>query len=88
MTTIEREHANEAAEIQTFYEILFANIRDEDDADGTTTKTFKKAIINPVFAQVFKANKNSKATNLLQAAIEAIAAKMRFRKNRFASTSS
>ena len=88
MTSTEREHTNEAAENQTFYEILFATILDEANADGTTTKIFKKAIINPVFAQVLKANKNSKAIKLLQAAIEAFAAEMNFRENSFASTSS
>ena len=87
MTSTEREHTNEAAENQTFYEILFATILDEANADGTTTKIFKKAIINPVFAQVLKANKNSKAIKLLQAAIEAFAAEMNFRENSFASAS-
>jgi hypothetical protein len=60
MRATEREHANEAAEIQTFYEVLFATIRDEDNADGTTTKTFKKAIINPVFAQFSKQTKTAR----------------------------
>ena len=40
-----------------------------------------------MFLQVLKANKNSKATKLLQTAIETIAAEMNFRDNRFASAS-
>jgi hypothetical protein len=83
----ERKHANEAAENRTVYKILCATIQDKDNKDRTATKIFKKAIINPVFAQVLKANKNSKAIKLLQAAIEAIAAGMNFRENCFASAS-
>ena len=87
MTSTEREQASEVAETQAFYEILFATIANTPNEDGTTTKTFKKASIEPVFLQVLKANKNSKATKLLQTAIETIAAEMNCRENRFASAS-
>jgi hypothetical protein len=72
MTSTEREHESEAKEHQTFYEILFASIITTTNEDGTTTKTFKKAVLDPSFLQVLKANKNSKATRLLQAAIETV----------------
>ena len=87
MTSTEREHESEAKENQAFYEILFASIIETTNDDGTTTKTFKKAALDSVFIQVLKANKNSKATKLLQTAIEAVASKMNFRDNRFASAS-
>ncbi|KAI2502457.1 hypothetical protein MHU86_12033 [Fragilaria crotonensis] len=87
MTSTEREHESEAKENQAFYEILFASIIETTNDDGTTTKTFKKAALDSVFIQVLKANKNSKATKLLQTAIEAVASEMNFKDNRFASAS-
>ena len=87
MTSTEREHASEAKGNQDFYEILFASIVETPNDDETTTKTFKKAVLDNVFIQVLKANKNSKATKLLQTAIEAVASEMNFRDNRFASAS-
>ena len=87
MTSTEREQANEAKENQAFYEILFASIIESQNADGTTTKTFKKATIDSAFIQVLNANKNSKATRLLKAAIEAVSSEMNFLDNRYASAS-
>ena len=81
MTSTEREHESEAKENQAFYEILFASIVETTNDDGTTTRMFKKAVLDSVFIQVLKANKNSKATKLLQAAIEAVASEMNFRDN-------
>ncbi|KAI2496611.1 hypothetical protein MHU86_17870 [Fragilaria crotonensis] len=87
MTSTEREQASEAKEHQSFYEILFANIINETNEDGTVTKKFKKAVLDSSFIQVLKANKNSKATRLLQSAIEAVASEMHNLDNRFASAS-
>jgi hypothetical protein len=87
MTSTEREHESEAKENQGFYEILFASIVETTNEDGTTTKIFQKATLDSVFIQVLKANKNSKATKLLQTAIEAVASEMNFKDNRFASAS-
>jgi hypothetical protein len=50
-------------------------------------KISKIATLDNVFIQVLRANKNSKATKLLQAAIEAVASDMNFKDNRFASAS-
>jgi hypothetical protein len=88
MTSTEREHAKEAQEHQHFYEILFASTIEITNDDGTKTKHFKKATVDPMFVQVLKTNKNSKATRLMQVAIESMAAEMNFRENRFASASS
>ena len=87
MTSTEREHESEAKENQAFYEILFASIVEPTHEDRTATKMFKKAALDSVFIQVLKANKNSKATILLQTAIEAVASEMNFKDNRFASAS-
>ena len=88
MTSTEREHAKEATEHQHFYEILFASTVETTNDEGTKTKYFKKATVDPMFVQVLKTNKNSKATRLMQIAIESMAAEMNFRENRFASASS
>jgi hypothetical protein len=74
MTSAEHEHESEAKENQAFFEIRFANIVETTNNDGTQTKTFKKAVLDSIFIQVLKANKNSKATKLLQATIGAVAA--------------
>ena len=87
MTSTEHEHESEATESQAFFKILFAAIVETTNDDGTTTKRYKKAVLGSVFIQVLKANKNSKATKLLQAAIEAVASEMNFKANRFASAS-
>jgi hypothetical protein len=88
MTSTKREHAKEAKENQHFHKILFASTIEKPNEDGNTVKQFKKAIIEPMFIQVLQANKNSRATRLMQSAIESMAAEMNFRKNRFASASS
>ena len=88
MTSTEREHAKEATEHQHFYEILFASTIETTNDEGAKTKYFKKATVDPMFVQVLKTNKNSKATRLMQIAIESMAAEMNFRENRFASASS
>ena len=87
MTNTEREHAKDVKDNMAFYEILFGSIIQKTDEDGKTTPHFQKATIDPCFLQVLKANKNTKATRLMQAAIEAMAAEMNYRDNRFAATS-
>ena len=87
MTSTEREQANEAKQNQAFYEILFASIIETQNADGTTTRTFKKATLDNAFIQVLNTNKNSKATRLLKAAIEAVSSEMNFLDNQYASAS-
>ena len=86
MTGTEREQAREAADVKAFYEILFASITEETDNQGTTHKSFNKATLNPGFEEVLKANKNSKATKLLQSAVESTASEIEAtHDNRFAS---
>ena len=89
MTSTEWEHdASEAKENQAFYKILFASIIETPNGNGTITKTFKKATLDSAFIQVLNANKNSKATRLFKAAIEAVSSEMNFLdKNRYASDS-
>jgi hypothetical protein len=86
MTGTEREQAREAADVKAFYEILWASFTNITDDQGTTTKFFQKATLNPGFEDVLKANKNSKATKLLQSAIESTASEIdTTHDNRFAS---
>jgi hypothetical protein len=86
MTGTEREQAKEAADVKAFYEILFATIIESTDNQGVTHKKFIKANINPGFEEVLKANKNSKATKLLQSAVESTASEIETtHDNRFAS---
>ena len=87
MTNTERQHANDVKDNIAFYEIMFGSIILKTDEDENKTPQFKKATLDPCFIQVLKANKNTKATRLMQAAIEAMAAEMNYRDNRFAATS-
>jgi hypothetical protein len=86
MTGTEREQAKEATDVKAFYEILFATTTEQTDSQGTTLKQFHKATLNPGFEEVLRANKNSKATKLLQSAIESTASEIEAtHDNRFAS---
>ena len=86
MTGTEREQAREAADVKAFYEILFATITEATDTNGTPTKLFIKATLNPSFEEVLRANKNSKATKLLQSTVESTAGEIEAtHDNRFAS---
>jgi hypothetical protein len=86
MTGTEREQAKEATDVKAFYEILFATITEQIDNQGTTHKLFHKATLNPGFEEVLQANKNSKATKLLQSAVESTASEIEAtHDNRFAS---
>jgi hypothetical protein len=86
MTGTEREQAKEASDVKAFYEILFATITEKTDNQGLTIKEFHKATLNPGFEEVLRANKNSKATKLLQSAVESTASKIKTtHDNRFAS---
>ena len=87
MTSTEKEHAKDVKENQAFYEILFGRIVQVIDEDGKETSKFKKAKIDQHFLQVLQATKNTKATKLLQAAIENMATEMNYRDTRFASIS-
>ncbi|KAI2500150.1 hypothetical protein MHU86_14356 [Fragilaria crotonensis] len=87
MTSTEREHAKEATEHQHFYEILFASTIEVSNDDGTKPST-SKSNSRPHVHSSAKDQQNSKATRLMQIAIESMAAEMNFRENRFASASS
>ena len=87
-TSTEREHEKEAKDNQRFYEILFAGTPTIITAEnGSTEASFQPAKLTSEFIKVLKANTNSKATRLLQAAVEDVAAEMNYTDNRFASAS-
>jgi hypothetical protein len=87
MTSTEQEHKSKGKENQAFYDILYASIVETTNDDVESTKTFKKAVLDSVFIQNLKANKNSKAAKLLQTAIKAVVSEMNINDKRFASAS-
>ena len=88
MTSTEREQAKDADDTKAFYQLLFASVTTNVDAEGNvTSRKLQMATVNPIFNQVLRANKNTKATKLLQNAIEAVSAEMNYRDTRFASAS-
>ena len=87
-TQNEREHDKEAKDNQSFYQILFASTPNVVNAGDKSTETiFKPAKLANDFIKVVKANSNSKATKILQAAVKNVALKMNYNDNRFASAS-
>ena len=87
-TQTEREHDKEAKDNQRFYQIFFASTPKIVDADNGSTETiFKPAKLTNDFIEVVNANSNSKATKILQAAVEDVALEMNYTDNRFASAS-
>ena len=85
LTGPEKENASEAADVSHFYKLLFASKRDVIQDDGTETKIIVPASLHPLFAPVLSANKNSKATRLLQEAVEAMSAALAQNTDRYAS---
>ena len=74
LTGPEKEIASEAADVSHFYKLLFTSKPNVIQDDGTETKIIVPATLHPLFAPVLYANKNSKATKLLQEAVEAMSA--------------
>ena len=87
LTGVEREKQSEAEDAERFYSILFASVRDAIDEDGKPTKIFVKAKLQPQFLEVLKAQKNSKATQFMQEAIESIAAELAMSNDKYAADS-
>lgn len=87
LTGTEREKMSEAADAERFYSIMFASLRDAIDEDGKPTKTFVKAKIQPMFAPVLTANKNSKATKAIQEAVESLASELSLDNDKYAADS-
>ena len=84
-TSTEREKAKEANAISRFYTLLFASEAGTIQEDGTSVTKIVPAAINPLFAPVLSANKNSKATKAMQDAIESVSAALAHDDDRFAS---
>lgn len=87
LTGTEREKASEADDAKRFYGILFGSVRDVIGEDGSQTKMFVHATIQPLFLPVLAANKNSKATKAMHEAVETMAAELSMQDNHFASAS-
>ena len=84
-TSTEREKAKEADGISRFYTLLFASEEVTIQEDGTSVTKIVPAAINPLFAPVLSAKKNSKATKAMQDAIESMSAALAHDDDRFAS---
>jgi hypothetical protein len=87
-TKTEREHDKEAKDNRRFYQLLFASSPKIVNADDGSTETiFKPANLTREFTKVVNAYSNSKATQILQAAVEDVALEMNYSDNGFASSS-